>query len=137
MGLLLDSSVLVAAERQAVAVSTLLGRLQQQHDMAEIVLSAVSVVELEHGVYRAQSVHQATKRRNYLDTVFAAIPVEPFTGEIGKLVAKIDAESRSNGIVIPFADLLIGGTALHFGYALLTLNLRHFRKIQGLSVVPF
>lgn len=59
MGLLLDSSVLVAAERQAVAVSTLLGRLQQQHDMAEIVLSAVSVVELEHGVYRAHSVHQS------------------------------------------------------------------------------
>lgn len=100
MGLLLHSSVLVAAERQAVAASTLLSRLQQRHDMAERVLSAVSVVELEHGVYRAQLVHQATQRRNYLDTVFAAIPVKPFAGEI----------------------------------TLLTLNLRHFRKIQGLRL---
>jgi predicted nucleic acid-binding protein len=40
------------------------------------------------------------------------------------------------GIVIPFADLLIGGTALHFGYALVTSNVRHFQKIPALNVVP-
>lgn len=39
------------------------------------------------------------------------------------------------GIVIPFADLLIGGTALHYGYGLMTRNLRHFEKIPGLKIV--
>ena len=137
MGLVLDSSVLVFAERQPLPVSTLLERLYKQHDVTEIVLSAISVVELEHGIYRAQSPQQAAKRRRYLDTVFAAIPAEPFTREIGQIVARIDAEARMNGIVIPFADLLIGGTALHFGYGLATRNERHFRTIPGLSVVPF
>ncbi|MFN0166022.1 MAG: hypothetical protein ACKV22_06290 [Bryobacteraceae bacterium] len=37
MGLVLDSSVLVAAERQQMPVSTLLDRLQKQHGVTEIV----------------------------------------------------------------------------------------------------
>jgi len=137
VGLVLDSSVLVTAERQQLPVSTILDTLQKRHNVTEIVLSAVSVVELEHGVYRAQSPQQAAKRRTYVDMVFAAIPAEPFTREIGQIVARIDAEARMNGIVIPFVDLLIGGTALHFGYGLVTRNERHFRMIPGLSVVPF
>ena len=62
MGLVLDSSALVAAERQALPVSTLLERLQRQHYVTEI---AIGVVELEHGIYRAQSPQQASKRRAY------------------------------------------------------------------------
>lgn len=137
MGLVLDSSVLVTAERRALSVSKLLDILQYQHGVTEIVLSAISVVELEHGIYRAQSPKQASKRRTYLDTVFAAIPTEPFTREIGRVVAQLDAEARIKGTTVPFADLLIGGTALYFGYGLVSLNVRHFRGIPGLSVHPF
>jgi tRNA(fMet)-specific endonuclease VapC len=137
MGLLLDSCVVVASERQALPLSARLDRLQRQHNGTEIVLSAISVVELEHAIHRAQSPQQAFKRPIYLDTVFAAIPVEPFTREIGRVVAKIDAEARINGIVIPFADLLIGGTALNMSYALVTSNVRHFNQIPGLIVLPF
>ena len=75
-------------------------------------------------------------RRSYLDTVFAAIPAEPFTREIGQIVARIGAEARKTGTVIPFADLLIGATALQFGYGLVTRNVRHFQMIPGLSVIP-
>ena len=88
-------------------------------------------------IHRARSPQQAFNRRRYLDTVFAAIPTESFTREIGKVAAKIDAEARLKGIVIPFADLLIGGTALHLGYGLITSNLRHFQKIPDLDVIPF
>jgi len=130
----LDSSVLVDAERQQVPVSTLLDRFQKQHSETEIVLSAISVVELEHGIYRAQSPQRASERRMYLNTIFAAIPTEPFTREIGQLVARVDAEARLRAIVIPFADLLIGGTALYLGYALVTRNLRHFENIPGLKI---
>lgn len=137
MGLVLDSSVLVFAERRELPVSTLLDLLQKQHSVTEIILSAVSVVELEHGVYRAQSPQQATKRRHYLDTVFASIPAEPFTRAMGQMVAQVDAEARKQGVVIPFADLLIGGTALHFGYELVTSNERHFRMIPSLTVLSF
>jgi tRNA(fMet)-specific endonuclease VapC len=135
MGLVLDSSVLIVAEREAKPVSTLLAALQQQHGENEIVLSSISVVELEHGLHRAQTAEQARKRRDYLDEVFAAIPVESFSREMAQIAAKVDADARRAGRVIPFADLLIGATALHYGYAVGTQNPRHFQMIPNLAVL--
>jgi predicted nucleic acid-binding protein len=68
--------------------------------------------------------------------VFAAIPVEPFTHEMGQLAARIDADAKKAGNVIPFVDLLIGVTALHYSYAVATSNIRHFQRIPDLKVVP-
>jgi predicted nucleic acid-binding protein len=39
--------------------------------------------------------------------------------------------------VIPFGDLLISATALSLGYSVLTVNLRHFEQVPGLTVVQF
>jgi predicted nucleic acid-binding protein len=136
MGLVLDSGVLIAAEREAKPVSGLLDTLEHEYGETEIVLSSISVIELEHGLHRAKTAEQARKRREYLDSIFAAVPVEPFSREMAQLAAKIDAEARNLGRTIPYADLLIGVTALHFGYALGTRNLRHFEMIPHLSVVP-
>jgi len=51
------------------------------------------------------------------------------------LAGKIDAEMRKAGLVIATVDLLIGVTALHYGYAIGTRNVRHFRMITGLTVL--
>ena len=97
-------------------------------------LSSITVIELEHGLHRAHTTEQTRKRREYLDTVFAAIPVEPFTREMAQRAARIDAEARKLGCTIPFVDLLIGTAALHFGYALGMRNLRHFQMVPNLAV---
>jgi tRNA(fMet)-specific endonuclease VapC len=136
MGLVLDSSVLILAEREAKPVSGLLEALKEQHGENEIVLSSITVIELEHGLHRAQTLEQARNRRNYLDTIFSAIPVENFSKEMAQIAAKVDADARKAGNVIPFADLLIGVTALHYDYAVGTRNLRHFRMIPNLVVLP-
>ena len=107
MGLVLDSGVLIAAERDARPVSELLATLEHEHGETEIVLSSITVIELEHGLHRAQTAEQARKRREYLDTVFAAIPVEPFTREMAQLAAKVDArcaEARLHDSVCGSAD---------------------------------
>ena len=108
MGVVLDSSVLIGAERQTRPVSELLTALRAPTDRGAIVLSAISVIELEHGLWRASTPELARRRRLYLDSVFAAIPVASFTKEMGQLAAKIDAEARMQGLVIPFA---VGGGA--------------------------
>jgi tRNA(fMet)-specific endonuclease VapC len=135
MGLVLDSSVLIAAERDAKPVSDVLAELERQHGQTEVLLSSITVVELEHGLHRANSPQIAQKRRDYLDSVFAAIPVAPFTKEMGQVAAKVDAEAKQAGQVVPFPDLLIGATALHLAYGVGTRNLRHFQMIPGLSVL--
>jgi tRNA(fMet)-specific endonuclease VapC len=135
MGLVLDSGVLIIAEREARPVSSLLAEFAEEFGETEVVLSAIAVVELEHGLHRADTKERALQRRDYLDTVFAAIPVEPFTREMAQAAAKIDAEARQKGRTIPFPDLLIGVTALHYGYAIVTRNVRHFQMIPGLKVI--
>ena len=135
MGLALDSSVLIAAERDKRPVSQLLSSLEGDYSETQFLLSSITVMELERGWHRANTPEAALKRRRYLDEVLAIIPVEPFTREMGVLAAKIDAEMKKAGLVIATADLLIGVTALHYGYAIGTRNVRHFQMIPGLKVI--
>ena len=137
MGLILDSSVLIDAERQTRPISELLEVIRTVFGVTDILLSAVSVIELEHGIWRANALGLSRSRRNYLEEVFATIPVQSFTKEMGQLAARIDAEARQMGAVIPFADLQIGVTALHLGCAIATRNVRHFRMIPNLAVKLF
>ena len=51
------------------------------------------------------------------------------------LAGKIDAEARADGRAIPFSDLLIGTTALHAGYTIVTAHVRHFQMVLGLVVL--
>jgi tRNA(fMet)-specific endonuclease VapC len=103
MGLVLDSSVLIAAEREAKPVSELLSELREKQGETEIIISTVSISELEHGLHRAVTPEQSQRRRDYLETIYAAIPIQPFTKEMGQLAGKIDAEARKAGAVVPFS----------------------------------
>jgi tRNA(fMet)-specific endonuclease VapC len=120
LGLILDSSVLIRTERRAETVSSLLRSIKQATGHTAVAISAISVIELGHGVWRADTAERAEKRKLYLREVYAAIRVEPFTKEMGERAAQIDAEGRKTGKVIPFADLQIGVTALELGYAIAT-----------------
>jgi predicted nucleic acid-binding protein len=57
------------------------------------------------------------------------------TTDIARMAGKLDAEQQSRGVVIPFADLPIGATALSLDYSVLTTNLRHFERIPGLALL--
>jgi predicted nucleic acid-binding protein len=63
--------------------------------------------------------------------------VHPVTLDIARLAGRIEGQQEAKGIRVAFEDLLIGATALHLGYAVATLNLRHFQNIPGLSVKRF
>lgn len=55
MGLVLDSSALIAAEREKRPVSQLLSSLSSELSETEFLLSSISVMELEHGWHRANT----------------------------------------------------------------------------------
>jgi predicted nucleic acid-binding protein len=75
------------------------------------------------------------RRESFLNELLADLTVYPYTKETAMLAGKLDGEQQSKGVVIPFGDLLIGATALSLGYSVLTVNLRDFRRIPGLSIV--
>jgi tRNA(fMet)-specific endonuclease VapC len=82
MGLILDSSLLIAGERRGQRVWDILDRLRVTHGETESALSAVTVVELTHGIYRAKSESDARRRRAFVEEICLAIPVQPMTLEI-------------------------------------------------------
>ncbi len=47
----------------------------------------------------------------------------------------IKSELSKNGLTVDDFDLLIGSTAITYGYTLVTNNEKHFIKIPGLKVV--
>jgi len=51
------------------------------------------------------------------------------------IAGRIDGEQRKRGIIVPFGDLLIRATALSLGFSVLTVNVKHFRLIPGLTVI--
>ncbi|HEY6349016.1 MAG TPA: PIN domain-containing protein [Candidatus Angelobacter sp.] len=137
MGLILDSSLVIAAERRGDTVERLLEEIIKSTGDQEATLSAVGLTELVHGMYRARTHAQRVQRESFLDELLADLAVYPYTKQTAMLAGKLDAEQQSKGVIIPFADLLIGATALSLGFAVLTANPRHFRLIPGLSVAHF
>jgi predicted nucleic acid-binding protein len=135
LGVVLDSSVMIDAERQRLDVARLLKRIFTQIGEREVAVCSISVAELAHGVHRADTPERRQSRRTFLDDLKATVPIYPITGETAELVGKINAESSQKGVTIPFDDLLIGACALQRGYAIATRNPRHFRMIPGLNVI--
>ncbi|MGH9482866.1 MAG: PIN domain-containing protein [Terriglobales bacterium] len=95
----------------------------------------IILTEIVHGIYRASTPAIRSRREAYLAELLADLTVYPYTIKTAMLVGKLDGEQQSKGVVIPFADLLIGATALALGFSVLTVNIRHFERIPGLSVV--
>ena len=83
-GLVLDSSVLVAAERAKLTTPEVLRNIRASADIgdAPIVISAMTVAELAHGIYRADSPERAQQRRQFVDELKAHIPVHPITPSV-------------------------------------------------------
>ena len=135
MGVVLDSSILIAGERSGGSVWEVLERVEAKCGETTAALSAVTVVELTHGIYRAKTDADRKRRENFLEELFQAVAVYPLTLELARLAGRVHGEQMGQGVSIDFPDLIIGATALHLGFEVVTLNVRHFQAIPGLTVV--
>ncbi len=135
MGLILDTSILIESERRGEGVEDVLRRSRDLHGEIDVALSSVSAVELTHGIYRARTDADRVRRRVFVEGVFHDLITHPLTLEIAQLAGRIEGEQAAKGISIAVQDLIIGATALHLGFDVVTLNAKHFEAIPGLNVV--
>lgn len=135
MGLILDTSILIASERRGDSVEDILEQARATHGESDIALSAISVVELTHGIHRARTEAERERRSIFVEDAFHDLIVHPVTLEIARLAGRIEGEQAARSIAIAFEDLVIGATALHLSFDVATLNVRHFERIPGLKVV--
>ena len=135
MGLILDSSVVIAAERRSHTVRQILEQIQASCGETDVGLSVVTIAELMHGVYRARTDADKQRRQAFIERLSRDVPVYPLTIEIARTVGRIEGQQAAKGIAIAFQDLAIGVTALDLGFDVATLNVRHFQRIPGLNIV--
>ena len=131
VGLILDTSVLVTAERRGKSISQILTQLHASHGEVEAGLSVVTIAELTHGIERAALKEQRQRRQAFVDELIEDLPIHPVTTEVARLAGTLSGQRAGRGITLPFEDLLIGATALHLGFAVVTENIRHFEIIPG------
>jgi predicted nucleic acid-binding protein len=135
VGLILDSSVLIAAERQGQNAQQALSAIALRAAGEDVAISVVTEIELAHGVARADTPQRKASRRQFLSELLTVLPVHTVTVPVALRAGQIDGENSALGIRLALSDLLIGVTALELGYRVATTNLRHIKMVPGLGIV--
>jgi tRNA(fMet)-specific endonuclease VapC len=131
MGLILDTSALVAWERAQND-----GRTLALDDSEELVMPAVVWAEALAGVRLADSAARAARRMSRLEALRRVMGIEPFTAKTAEHHADIFAELTQSGTMIPQNDIAVAATARCLGCGVLVgpRGEAHFRRIAGLEV---
>jgi len=130
MATLIDSSILIAAERGDLSLEVLSARYAEE----EVAISAVTASELLHGVHRARTSAQRHRREAFVEGLLAQLPVIAFDLTVARVHASLWAELATGGVAVGERDLMIAATAIARDYSLATRDRRSFPKIHGLNL---
>lgn len=110
-----------------------------QHASAYLALHGVFTFSLitRYEILRGLKAKNATTQINLFDQCCRSSHILPITDEIIVRGADIYAELKQQGELISDADILIASTAQVHGLTLVTNNLSHFQRINGLSAVSW
>ena len=98
LGLVLDSSIIIEAERKGQTVEQLLEYVKESAGEVEILICSVTVAELVHGVYRANTLDIRDRRRAFIDELKRNVPVHPVTEVTAEIIGRISGEHAAKGI---------------------------------------
>ena len=78
MGVILDSSLVIAAERRGDTVEQLIARIIGATADQDAALSAIGLTELIHGIFRAQTPEIRRRRESFINELLADLTVYPY-----------------------------------------------------------
>jgi tRNA(fMet)-specific endonuclease VapC len=131
MGVIVDTSILIATERRRFAWSEFMTR----HADESVAIAAITVSELLLGGHRTPDAFRRSRRLAAVETMLSKLFVFAFGPLEARLHAQVRASLLDAGGVIGAHDLLIAATALAQGCAIATLDSGHFSRVPGLQLV--
>jgi tRNA(fMet)-specific endonuclease VapC len=131
MGVVIDSSIFIAAER---------GRFDWiafHADLGEepLYLTAITLAELLHGAARADSARRRTGRLEFIEDIEARFPLLPFARGAAAEYAQIWASLSVQGNLIGTHDMQIAAIARYENHRVATLNAGEFTRVPELIVL--
>jgi tRNA(fMet)-specific endonuclease VapC len=130
VGTLVDTSVLIAAERGDIDLDALL-RAQGNQDIA---IATICASELLDGPHRMVNAVARARAERTIEILLDCFSIVDFDLEIARLHARLGADLAARGTAVGAHDLIIAATALSLGYPVATRDRRSFPKIRGLEV---
>ncbi len=130
MGILIDASILIDAERGHLDLAT---RVAHRPD-EEAFLSVITASELLHGVHRATHDEQRAKRAAFVEGLLQRLPLLDVDLATARAHARTWADLAAAGIRIGPHDLWLAATCIAHGLTLITANEREFARVPGLDL---
>lgn len=122
--LLVDTSIIIDHLRKQNKSSTTLFKAAATHTLYT---STIVEFELFAGALDPQKQHD-------LRAILERCKIIPFTSEIAQNAAQIYQRLRQQNQLIEMRDIFIGATAIIYNLPLLTINSKHFIRIEKLDI---
>lgn len=125
--LLLDTTVLIDAERHGAAIDEVIA------DDDDTAIAAITVAELQVGASLADG-SRRTARQAFIDAVVATVPIVPYDLSVAKAHARLLVATRKAGRPRGAHDLIIAATAVAGGRTVVTADPAGFKDLPGLDI---
>lgn len=130
MAQLIDAGVIISLERRRLSLQELAALVPDE----PIAIAAITASEFLVGIHCADTEARCLQREAFVEALLARVPVLQFDLVVARTHARLWADLAVRGQLIGPHDLQLAATALAFGYAVLTDNLREFHRVPGLVV---
>ncbi len=93
-------------------------------------LSEMTIAEMKFGVENSSKKKNNREKLEGLQSLFDVIPIFPSLD----IYAKEKSRLRKKGQIVDDFDLLIGATAIFNNLTLVTRNVKHFERLNGIDI---
>jgi tRNA(fMet)-specific endonuclease VapC len=123
--MVIDTGIFIEHLRAKDKLGTMLYKIS---DNTDLFISSVSLYELYMG---------ATNKEKEADVknITEDLSVLPFTDAVAQKAAQIYHQLRLSNQMIEFRDIFIAATCIVNGLPIVTLNKKHFKRIDGLKIL--
>jgi len=124
---LLDTDTIIFSLKGHVSVQ----RNLHEHIHDPIKISVVTLMELYYGAYKSQKVESNLAKIRTLEN---SLEIIPLGNESAEIFGIYKSKPEKSGTPLDDFDLILASCALAHNMTLVTNNIRHFRRIEGLRL---
>lgn len=127
MRYLLDTNICIYWMKGVPGVDTKIAEV----DPDDIMVSIITIAELLYGAYNSANVDNNLMKVRSFEEVINVLELDK---DCIETYARIKAKLKTEGRILDDFDIMIGATALTNNCTLVTNNIKHFDRIDGITI---